>query len=149
MSCSAGSPQETWLRSDLASHPATCTLAYWHHPRFSSGIAGNATSMAAIWQDLYAANADLILSAHDHEYERFAPQTPGAASDPARGIREFVVGTGGKSQKDFATVQPNSQVRSTGTYGVLRLTLHAASYDWKFVPEAGKTFTDSGNQACH
>jgi hypothetical protein len=150
VSCASGSPQETWLRSDLAAHPNKCTIAYWHHPRFSSGIAGNTSNTSAFWNDLYNANADLVLSGHDHDYERFAPQTPAAAADGARGIREFVVGTGGKSLKSFSsTIRPNSQVRMTGTYGVLRLTLHPSSYDWQFAPEAGRTFSDSGTQACH
>ena len=147
--CTYGSPQETWLRQDLAAHPNQCVAAYFHHPRFSSGIAGNYTPTSQFWNDLYNANADLVLSAHDHDYERFAPQTPGKTRDDARGIREFVVGTGGKSLKGFDATVANSEVRHTGTYGVLRLTLHPGSYDWKFVPEAGQTWTDSGSTNCH
>ncbi|MBV9213984.1 MAG: metallophosphoesterase [Actinobacteria bacterium] len=148
--CGSGSPQETWLRNDLATHPNKCTLAYWHHPRFTSGPAGNSGNMGQIWTDLYNANADLILSAHDHHYERFAPQTPAQVADPNRGIREFVVGTGGKSLVGWASsLQPNSEVRDSDTYGILRLTLHPSGYDWQFVPEAGKTFTDSGSASCH
>ena len=149
VSCYYGSSQETWLRSDLASHPNACTLAFWHHPRFSSGQAGNNSNMGTIFQDLYNANADVVLSGHDHVYERFAPQTPGAGADSSRGIREFVVGTGGKSLVGWSTIQPNSQVRSSNTFGVLRLTLHSNGYDWKFVPIAGQTFSDSGSTNCH
>ena len=148
--CGAGSAQEQWLRADLAANPTSCTLAYWHHPRFSSGAHGNDATYDAFWQALYAYNADLVLVGHDHDYERFAPQNPSGAADAARGIREFVVGTGGKSSYAFTTIRANSQVRDTGTYGVLELTLHPTSYDFRFVHEAGKTFTDSGTaQACH
>jgi len=148
--CYAGSAQETWVHNDLASHPNKCTLAYWHHPRFTSGPAGNSGNMGPIWTDLYNANADVILSAHDHHYERFAPQTPGQVADSSRGIREFVVGTGGKSLVGWAsTIQPNSQVRNSSSYGILRMTLHSSGYDWKFVPAAGSSFTDSGSGSCH
>ena len=147
--CGAGSPQETWLRQDLAAHPASCTLAYWHHPRFSSGEHGDTAAMQPIWQTLYDANADVALAGHDHGYERFAPQTSAGVADGTRGIREFVVGTGGKSHYAFTTARPNSLVRESQTYGVLELTLHAQSYDWRFVPEAGGTFADSGSAACH
>ena len=95
--CEAGSPQEKWLRSDLAAHPAACTLAYWHKPLFSSGSAhGNDLTVKPLFQALYDANADVVVTGHDHDYERFAPQTPDGSADPARGIREFVVGTGGR-----------------------------------------------------
>jgi hypothetical protein len=149
VSCRAGSPGETWLKADIAAHPQSCTLAYWHHPRFSSGAHGNDTALAPFWADLYAAGADLVLVGHDHDYERFAPQTPDGKADPAYGIREFVAGTGGKSHKGFSVIKPNSEVRNADTYGVLELTLHRASYDWRFVPEAGKTFTDAGTGSCH
>jgi hypothetical protein len=139
----------TWLRQDLASHPAACTLAYFHTPRFSSGYHGNRTTMGRIWDVLYGANADVVVSGGDHDYERFSPQDPSGTADPARGIREFVVGTGGAFLLPFGTIQPNSEVRSTGTYGVLKLTLHPRSYDWQFVPVAGKTFTDFGTDECH
>jgi acid phosphatase type 7 len=148
--CGAGSEQEQWLRQDLNAHPAKCTLAYWHKPLFSSGAHGNDPEMKPLWDDLYAANADVVLNGHDHDYERFAPQDPSGNSDPQRGIREFVVGTGGKnSHRTFARPKPNSEVRQADTFGVLKLTLHASSYDWEFVPEAGKTFTDFGAGACH
>jgi hypothetical protein len=149
--CQAGSPQEQWLRQDLTVHPAKCTLAYWHKPLFSSGAAhGNDPEIKPLWEALYAANADVVINGHDHDYERFAPQDPAGRLDPQRGIREFVVGTGGKnSHRTFASPKPNSEVRQADTFGVLKLTLGAASYEWKFVPEAGKTFADSGTGTCH
>lgn len=146
--CGPGSAQEQWLRADLAARPAVCTLAYWHQPRFSSGNHGSNTKYDAFWKALYAAGADVVLNGHDHGYERFAPMAPSGARDDARGIREFVVGTGGSHAGSWPAVKANSQVRSS-TFGVLKLTLGASSYDWKFVPVAGKTFTDSGTTSCH
>ena len=146
--CDEGSAQERWLRADLAAHPSACTLAYWHHPRFSSGTHGNNGSYDAFWQALYGAGADVVLNGHDHTYERFAPQDPDRRADPA-GIREFVVGTGGKSLYDFGTPEPNSEVRDADTFGVLELTLRADGYDWRFVPIAGGSFEDSGSASCH
>ena len=146
--CSATSPQGQWLRADLAAHTNYCVLAYWHIPLFSSGGRAS-TNSKAFWQALYDYNADLILSAHDHIYERFAPQDPNGNADPVRGIRTFIVGSGGANHTSLATIFPNSEVRNTDTYGILKLTLHPTSYDWVFVPEAGKTFTDSGTTACH
>ena len=148
--CEAGSPEEKWLRADLASHPVACTLAYWHKPLFSSGSAhGNDLTMKPLWDALYEANADVVVNGHDHDYERFAPQTPGGASDSARGIREFVVGTGGKNHRPFSGPKPNSEVRDAAAFGVLKLTLKSKSYDWQFIPEEGKTFTDAGSGVCH
>ena len=148
--CEAGSPQERWLRADLASHPVACTLAYWHRPLFSSGSAhGNDLMMKPLWDALYDANADVVINGHDHDYERFAPQKPDGARDPVRGIREFVVGTGGKSLRPFGVPKPNSEVRSAEAFGVLKLTLRANGYDWQFIPEEGKTYADSGSGACH
>jgi 3',5'-cyclic AMP phosphodiesterase CpdA len=147
--CYVGSRQEEWLRADLAAHPTACTLAYWHHPRFSSGtIHGSSLEMQPIWQALYDFGADVVLSGHEHNYERFAPQDPTGILDTAHGIREFVVGTGGKSHYAFGAMLPTTEVRSDSTYGVLKLTLHSGSYDWQFIPEAGKTFTDSGSALC-
>ncbi len=148
--CGPDSPMVTWLQRDLAANPASCTLAYWHHPVFSSGSEhGNDPKMIPSWDVLYAAGADVVLSGHDHDYERFAPQTSSGVEDPARGIREFVVGTGGKSHYPFGTIRDNSQARNADTNGVLKLTLHASGYDWQFVREAGKTFSDSGSDSCH
>jgi calcineurin-like phosphoesterase family protein len=147
--CNAGSAQESWLRSDLAANPRTCTLAYWHHPRFSSGHDGDGTFMQDIWKDLYNANADLVLVGHSHNYERFAPMNASGGLDRSRGIREFVIGTGGAFPTGISSAKPNSEVRQNTTFGVLKLTLHPSGYDFKFVPEAGKTFTDSGTGSCH
>ena len=148
--CDAGSRQEKWLRADLAAHPAACTLAYWHKPLFSSGGAhGNDLEVKPLWQALYGANATVVVNGHDHDYERFAPQTPDAAPDSARGIREFVVGTGGKNHRPFGEIKPNSEVRDATAFGVLKLTLKPRSYEWQFIPEAGKAFTDFGSAACH
>lgn len=138
------------MRADLAAHPARCTLAYWHQARLVSDDAhGNSPEVGIFWDDLYEAGADLVLAGHAHVYERLAPQTPAAKADPAHGIREIVVGTGGVSHYGFGSVRPNSQVRNDDTFGVLKLTLHADSYDWNFVPAAGRTFKDSGSTACH
>jgi 3',5'-cyclic AMP phosphodiesterase CpdA len=147
--CGRGSRQERWLRADLAAHPARCVLAYWHKPRFSSGMHGNNPTYTAFWEALYRAEAEVVLVGHDHDYERFAPQTPHGPADRVRGIREFVVGTGGKTHYGFRTIRANSQVRNSGTFGILRLTLHPSGYDWRFLPEPGKTFTDTGHSSCH
>jgi hypothetical protein len=145
--CGKGSPQELWLRNDLRAHPARCTLAFWHQPRFSSGGHGNNVRYQVFWTDLYSAGAELVLNGHDHDYERFAPQTPSGIA-AADGIREFVVGTGGKNLRPLHAAKPNSQSRSD-TFGVLKLTLHSDGYDWQFVPIAGSSFTDSGHGQCH
>ena len=147
--CSARSPQAQWLRGDLAANPRRCTLAYWHHPVFTSGEHGNDPRMRPTFQILYDNNADLVINGHDHDYERFAPQTPSGTADPARGIREIVVGTGGAKLRPFATIRPNSEKRNANTWGVIKLTLTANSYSWQFVPVAGQTFTDSGTTNCH
>jgi calcineurin-like phosphoesterase family protein len=146
--CRAGSIQERWLRADLAASAAQCTLAYWHHPRFSSGSNGGAPFMAPIWQALYESRADVVLSGHNHLYERFAPQSPSAVLDRGRGIREFVVGTGGRNLSGPSSTAANEEVRNWTTFGVLKLTLHPTRYDWQFVPQAGQSFTDSGSAAC-
>lgn len=129
--CAAGSAQETWLRADLAAHPATCTLAYWHHPLLSNS-GGATTSVRPFWQALYSAGADVVLNGHAHDYQRFAPQDPNGSPDP-NGIREFVVGTGGESGTN---------------QGVIKLTLHATSYDWQFVAVPGHPLTDAGTASC-
>jgi acid phosphatase type 7 len=146
--CGAGSPQEAWLRADLAANPAACTLAYWHHPLFSSGAHGNNTSMQALWKALYDFGADLVLAGHDHNYERFGPQSSTGFPEPTRGIRSFVVGVGGKEMRGFGSVKANSELRNSNSLGVLKLTLHAASYDWQFVPIPGHTLADAGTASC-
>jgi hypothetical protein len=148
--CGKESPMVTWLKDDLRTNADKgCTLAYFHHPLFSSGPHGNHAKMRPTWRALYRANAEVIISAHDHVYERFAPQTPDGVADSTSGIREFVVGTGGRSHYSFGTIKANSEVRNSDTFGVLKLTLHPRSYDWQFVPVAGQTFTDSGTTLCH
>jgi 3',5'-cyclic AMP phosphodiesterase CpdA len=147
--CGRGSEQEQWLRKDLAAHPVACTLAYFHHPLFSSGYHGDGKEVKDLWQALYDANADVVVNGHDHDYERFAPQDPEGRADPAHGIREFVAGTGGAPQRWTLHHRPNSEARNSSTHGVLKLTLHNGGYDWQFIPVAGKTFTDSGSDKCH
>jgi hypothetical protein len=146
--CDRGSAEETWLRQDLAAHKNRCTLAYFHHARFSSSYVQNNLMVDPFWRDLVDGGADVLLAAHDHVYERFAPQDAAGKASPA-GVREFVVGTGGLEHHPFFTILPNSEVRNNDAFGFLELTLHATSYDWRFVPEAGKTFTDSGSATCH
>jgi acid phosphatase type 7 len=148
--CQEGSAQEVWLRSDLQAHPAKCTLAYWHRPLFSSVLPNKGDrSYLPFWKDLYAAGAEIVLNGHDHHYERFVPQDPDGRPDPAHGIREFVVGTGGRSHDPFGPSLLNSEVREAATFGVLKLVLHANSYDWTFIPVAGRTFHDQGSGTCH
>jgi acid phosphatase type 7 len=147
--CGPGSAQEKWLKEDLAAHPTPCAVAMFHHPRYSSGEHGDDTDMRHIWKVLYDAGVELILAGHDHTYERFKPQNPQGEPDPEHGIREFVVGTGGRSHYAFEKIDRDSEVRNNTTYGVLKLTLHPNSYDWEFVPEAGGTFHDSGSGQCH
>jgi acid phosphatase type 7 len=147
--CGKSSPMVSWLKQDLASHPKPCTLAYWHDPLFSSGYHGSDPKMKPSWDALYAANAEVVLNGHDHDYERFAPQSPSGAADSARGIREFVVGTGGRELRPFGTIMAHSEVHNAHTFGVLKLRLHPKSYEWKFVAVAGKTFSDSGSDQCH
>jgi acid phosphatase type 7 len=148
ISGSSGSPQDRWLQADLAAHPNRCILAYWHKPRFSSGrVHGSSSSMANLWRRLEAARADIVLVSHEHNYERFARQTADGAADP-QGIRQFVVGTGGSDLSQFGRPIANSEVRNGSTHGVLEIVLHPAGYDWRFVPVAGASFTDSGSGSC-
>jgi len=146
----AGSTQLTWLRDDLAASGAACAVAYWHHPRFSSsGVHPSTTAYQPAWEILYDAGVELVLAGHAHQYERFAPQTPAGAADPAYGIRQLVVGTGGAGpMHGFGTPAPNSEVRGT-VRGVVKLTLRSDRYAWEFVPVAGQSFTDAGSATCH
>lgn len=145
--CYKGSPQEKWLREDLAAHAGMCTLAYWHHPRFSSGLHGDDAAYVSFWETLREGGADVVLNGHDHEYERFAPQDADGIEDPARGLREFVVGTGGKELRPFGRVSANSVRRLRQDFGVLRLRLRPGGYDWQFVTEKGAV-TDAGSAPC-
>jgi acid phosphatase type 7 len=147
--CQKGSPEEVWLREDLAHNSGKCILAYWHVPLFSSGDEhGNSPEMEPFWNDLHAAHADLVLNGHDHDYERFAPQNPKGQKDDKNGIREFVVGTGGAPLRHFRPALPTTEVRDSGAWGVLKLTLRHDAYEWEFLPVAGH-FKDSGSGACH
>jgi hypothetical protein len=138
--CGSGSSELAWLVADLAEHPAACTLAYWHHPRYSSGQHGDNDMTAALWAALSDAGADLVLSGHDHDYERMAP---------VDGLRSFVIGTGGRSLYDWpGGPGPFTEVRANDTYGLLELTLRATDYSWRFVPASGGSFTDSGSASC-
>src|SRR5258707_3285776 len=150
--CAAGSPEETWLKEDLAKRPAACILAYGHHALFSSGVFKSHSvhpELKQLWEDLYAAHADLVLGGHEHSYERFAPQYPEVKADPADGIREIVAGTGGPSHDLLGFATPNSEAREWDTFGVLKLTLSPGKYTWEFIPEEGKTFHDAGSGVCH
>lgn len=143
------SAQVQWLRADLAAHPALCTVAISHRPRFSSGNSGSSSGQTPYFQTLDEAGADLVLDGNDHDYERFAGQQVDQTPDPD-GLVEIVVGTGGKSHGRInLPLVANSLVQNADTYGVLRLELHATGYDWRFIPVAGRTFTDSGTGTCH
>ncbi len=147
--CGPGSPQEKWLRQNLAQYPRQCTLVYWHEPRWSSGALQNANQMATIWADLVAANVDVVLSGHNHSYERFAPLDANGSPDPT-GVTEFVVGTGGKNHTSWATRPLTGEVvRDSTSFGVLSMRLSATGYSWRFVPAPGYSFTDSGSASCH
>lgn len=146
--CTSSSPQGRWLAADLAANPSQCTLAYWHRPRWQDNgrTSGNSSYFV---QAPHNAGAEVILNGHEHLYERFAPQTPAGVAAP-NGIRQFTVGTGGKNRHGLSGTPPrNAQARSSSAFGVLALTLHPTSYDWRFVSEAGRTFTDSGSHPCH
>jgi hypothetical protein len=149
--CDSSSPQMRWLKANLAAnHDERCTLAYFHHPRFSSGVEhGSIEEVKPLWDALYAAGVDVVLNGHEHNYERFAEQDPNGRADPQRGIGEFVVGTGGESHYPIFEPIANSEVHNDHTYGVLKLTLHPKGYEWRFVPAGGGTFTDSGSARCH
>ena len=146
--CDAASPQGQWLKKDLADSTARCTLAIWHHPRFSSGVHGNDPEVAPFWDQLHAAGAELVINGHDHDYERFAPQDPSGKVERPGGLREIVVGTGGAVLRTFNGQAANSEFRAAGIWGVLQLTLRPVSYEWRFLP-VGSTIADSGSAPCH
>jgi len=147
--CEAGSPQRAWLAADLAASDAACALAYWHHPRFSSGPHGDDPRVGPFWDALYDAGADLVLVGHDHLYERFAPQDPSGSSDPQRGLRQITVGTGGKDLYDIEHAPANSELIINDRYGVLELTLTDGAYAWRFLATPDAAVLDSGSATCH
>ena len=144
----ARAEQERWLREDLKAHPARCTLAYMHRPLFSSGLGRDNTGVKPLWEALYEAGADVVVAGHDHFYERFAPQTPEGVADAGRGLRQFVVGTGGMNLYVFGPTQPNSEVRQAGRFGLMKLTLEDGAYTWEFLPVEGGVL-DQGRGTCH
>jgi hypothetical protein len=148
ISVAAGSPQLQWLEADLSASNARCTIAYWHYPLFSSGRNGNNFGMRDLWRSLYDHNVDIVLNGHDHSYERFAAQDPNGRADPARGIVQFTVGTGGADLYEFLKKEPNSEVQFV-THGVLKLTLESSGYSWEFLPATGGSFHDNGHNLCH
>jgi hypothetical protein len=137
-----------WLRHELAGNRSACTAAYWHRPLFTSGRNGNNPDMRAVWRTLYEFDVDLIINGHDHTYERFAPQDPDGRPDPSRGIRQFIVGTGGAPLYGFPSVHANSDMRAAA-WGVAVFTLTGGGYQWEFVPVDGAAFRDSGSASCH
>lgn len=143
----SGSPQYEWVRNDLLVAPRACTIAYWHHPLFSSGAHGNNPQMADVWRLLSESGAEVVLTGHDHHYERFAPQDADGRFDP-HGVRQFVVGTGGAPLRAAVAGQSNSEVVESQTWGVLKLTLRSTTYDWEFVPIDGQSFRDFGSGNC-
>lgn len=148
---SARSAQYEWLVADLASSRGTpCTIAYWHYPLFNSGDRhGVSPEMKPFFQALYDAGVEIVLSGHEHVYERFAPQTADGVADPVRGVRQFVVGTGGHVLDTFGPPMANSEVRVGGSWGILRLTLGNGTYSWQFMPAGGGAALDSGRDVCH
>jgi acid phosphatase type 7 len=145
---SATSAQVKWLKNDLAENPKKCVLAYWHHPRWSSGAKyGSNSKYQTLWKTLYDAGAELVINGHEHNYERFK-QMNASGSAVSKGLREIVVGTGGAGLYGFGSIRSTSEVRNSSTHGVLKLTLSSTSYSWKFMPVAGKSFTDSGTTSC-
>jgi hypothetical protein len=146
--CGSGSDQGRWLAADLKADRSTCLLAIWHLPRFSSGRGGDTLGVAPLWEAVSRAGGDVVVSAHDADYERFAPLGPDGEPDRDGGVRSFVVGTGGAPLAGFGTPRPGSAFRLGGAHGILRLGLHPTSYDWTFIPTSGGP-TDSGKADCH
>jgi 3',5'-cyclic AMP phosphodiesterase CpdA len=147
--CDADSDQGEWLAADLADNSAHCTLAAFHRPRFSSGDEyGDDESVSGFWQTLQDAGVDVVLSGHEHSYERFAPQRDSGRATAEEGMAEFVVGTGGRDLRGFGDPKPNSEVRWNDSFGVLRLTLYPDGYDWRFHGTPGDPQVDQGTASC-
>lgn len=144
----AGSDQERWLRADLAANRTRCTLAVFHHPRFYQGTWNRNQAVESLWWALYQAHADVVVNGHFHIYERYAPQNPNGAADPSHGIRQFIVGTGGRGHDALVQAAPNVEARDNSSFGVLKLTLESRRYAWEFIPAAPGTFRDSGSGDC-
>ena len=141
--------QEAWLTKDLASNKQLCTVAYWHHPRFTSGWHGTDPRLGPIWRILYDSGVDLVLNGHDHEYERFLPQNPDGMVDSTRGITEVIVGTGGGDLRGFQTTTArNSAAQVQGHYGVIKVILGAAEWRSGFLDTEGRIYDPSGGR-CH
>jgi hypothetical protein len=149
ISMSTSSAQYKWLKADLDANRNACVLAYWHHPRYSSGDHGSSTKSKPVYQLLYDRGAEVVVTGHDHNYERFAPMDANGKKDLARGIRQFVVGTGGKSLRSMGSRVANSEARNSSTHGVIKFTLAPGSYQWEFIPVAGKSYRDAGSGTCH
>jgi Calcineurin-like phosphoesterase len=147
--CDARSKEVAWLQADLAANRTQCVLAYWHHPRYRSGPHGNNAAVGALWTTLATAGAELVLNGHDHDYERFAPQSASGTVDPSAGLVEFVVGTGGNNHYQFGAIEPNSRAHDNTSFGVLQVTLAPGSWTSRFVPVAGRTYSDSASGTCH
>ncbi len=148
--CNENSDQVKWLREDLNAHPTKCTLAYWHHPLYTAGsYKGQLQYMQTVWQTLYDAGADVVVNGHDHNYQRYAPQDANGKLDKEKGMREFVVGTGGKDLYNIPQPIANLEAFNIATFGVIKFTLRAASYEWQFIPVDGQTFKDEGKDNCH
>ena len=147
--CGPSSPQITWLREDLASHNSLCSLAYWHDPRWSSGLGGSSFWLDAFWKTLYEYGVELVISSDDHDYERFAPQDTEGNLDTETGIRQFVIGTGGAGQRPFHKILENSEVQNSGTFGVLKFELYEDRYEWEFLAVEGDSFEEKGQDFCH
>jgi len=147
--CGSDSPQMEWLIAELEANATQCTVAIWHYPLFTSGQRGGNAVVRPFWQVLYEAGAEIIINGHDHHYERFASQDPSGRLDPERGIRQFIIGTGGAGVRPIGEIAANSEERILYTYGVLKLTLRSDSYNWEFIPQAGMGATDSGSGVCH
>ena len=145
--CALGSPQETWLKADLAAHPNVCTLVFGHRPRWSSNAFAS-SAIAPLIKDMYKAHVDIYASGHSHSYERFSPQNPSGKSDP-NGIIQLVIGTGGSHFTGFGTIRPHSVVHKAKIFGVMGLTLHPGGWDYQFVSDPSTPFTDSGSGTCH
>jgi 3',5'-cyclic AMP phosphodiesterase CpdA len=148
IACGPNSPQVRWLEEDLRASTAKCSLAYWHHPRFTSGLAGDTGVMNPIWRTAVENGVDVVVSGHDHDYERFAPLDSAGQPDP-NGARQFIVGTGGAYLRPFGEPKPASEVRLSGTHGIIRFNLYPDRYEWQFIPQDDPARTDSGTGECH